>query len=136
MTALTNRIRAGGFIQSESAYARSRDQVVIEGGTASGVNKLYAGTVLGMITSSGKYIPSAHSGSDGSQTAVAILFDDVDATDGDVVAAVISRDAEVRAADLAYDASVGTNGTYQAAKWAQLAAVGIIVRQDSDTQAT
>jgi len=127
MTSLTNRIRAGGFIQSEANFARSRDQVIIHGGFT-GAAVLLAGTVLGKITSGGKYTISPDTGSDGSQTAVAILWDDVDPTLGDVVAAVVSRDAEVRGADLAFDSSVGTDSTKRAAKATQLAAVGIIVR--------
>jgi hypothetical protein len=106
-TVLTNRVRAGGFIQSEANAYRSCDKVTIEGGSG-GTGVVYAGTVLGKITSSGKYIPSAASGSDGSQTAVAILYDDVDATLGDVIGAVIARDAEVRADELCYDSSVTT----------------------------
>jgi hypothetical protein len=127
MTALQNRIRPGGFIQSEGDFARARDRVTILGGTG-GAGKLFAGTVLGMITASGKYVASPNTGSDGSQTAVAILFGDVDATVADVAGvAVIARAAEVRAEDLTYDASV-TTLLEQQAKWAQLAAVGILVR--------
>jgi hypothetical protein len=77
MTSLTNRIRAGGFVQSEANFYRSRDHVTIEGGTG-GAGKVNAGTVLGQITSTKKFIPWAHAASDGSQTAVAILWDDVD----------------------------------------------------------
>jgi hypothetical protein len=126
MPTLTNRIRAGGFIQSESNGFRSRDQITIHGGYTGAV-ALLPGTVLGKLTSGGRYVPSAATGSDGSETAFAILFDYVDPTGGDVIAAVISRDAEVRADDLTYDASVN-DGTKQAAKVAQLADVGIIVR--------
>lgn len=126
MTALTNHGRAGGFIQSEANFSRSRDQVTILGGTG-GAGKLIAGTVLGKLTSGGKYVPSPASGSDGSETAVAILIDDVDATDGDVIAAVFARDGEVRADDLVYESSVDTDNE-KAAKATQLAAVDIIVR--------
>lgn len=131
---MTNRIRAGGFMQSEANYARARDKVTLEGGTG-GAGILYAGTVLGKVTASGKYMPSPASGSDGSQTAVAILWDDADATNGDLEVAVIARDAEVRAADLSYDSSVDTDNE-KAAKWTQLAAVGIIVRVANDEQST
>lgn len=130
MTVLQNRIRAGGFIQSEANYARSRDMITIEGGTG-GAGQLYAGTVIGKVTSTGKYLPSPATGSDGSQTAIAILWDDVDATDGDVVVGAVTRDAEVRAADLSFDSSVDDN-TKKAAKYTQLAAVGIIVRTSTD----
>ena len=125
MTALTNRVRAGGFIQSEANWARSRDKVTIEGGSG-GAGKLYAGAVLGKLTAGGKYVLSPKTGADGSQTAVAILFDDVDATAGDVVATVVAREAEVRAEDIYYDASVVTLADQQA-KWAQLAASGVLI---------
>lgn len=46
------------------------------------------GTVLGKITSSGKYIKSLSAASDGSETPVAILADDVDATSADVNAPI------------------------------------------------
>ena len=125
MTALTNRVRAGGFIQSEANWARSRDKVTIEGGSG-GAGKLYAGAVLGKLTSGGKYVLSPKTGADGSQTAVAILFDDVDATAGDVVATVVAREAEVRAEELNYDATV-TSLSDQQGKWAQLAASGVLI---------
>ena len=134
MTVLTNRIRAGGFIQSEANYARARESVTIAGGTG-GAGVLYAGTVLGKLTSGGKYVPSPATGSDGSQTAVAVLFDDVDATADDVVAGVLARDSEVRAADLTYDDSVNDDSK-KAAKHTQLLAVGIVVRTSTDTEST
>ena len=133
-TVLQNRIRAGGFIISEANPYRTREKVTIAGGTG-GAGLVYAGTVLGKLTSGGEYVPSPASGADGSQTAVAILWEDVDATAGDVVAAIIARDAEVRAADLTYAASVDTDPEKEA-KWTQLAAVGIIVRVSDDEQAT
>lgn len=133
MTALQNRIRAGGFIQSEDNWARSRDRVTIVGGFT-GAAKLVAGTVIGKITATGKYTISANTGSDGSQTAVAILFDDVDPTSADVLnVAVIARAAEVRADDITYDATVN-DPTKTAAKVTQLAAVGIIVRAAGGVQ--
>ena len=134
MTVLTNRIRAGGFIQSEANYARARESVTISGGTG-GAGVLYAGTVLGKLTSGGKYVASPATGSDGSQTAVAVLFDDVDATADDVVAGVLARDSEVRAADLTYDSSVDDDSK-KAAKHTQLLAVGIVVRTSTDTEST
>ncbi len=127
---LTNKIRSGGFIESEANFARSRDEVVIEGGTG-GAGQLYAGTVLGKITATGKYVECKSAAGDGSQTALAILYSDVDATAADVVAAVVSRDAEVRQADLTYDSSLTVNTANT-----QLAAAGIIVRVSNDTQST
>ncbi|MBR0687337.1 head decoration protein [Bradyrhizobium manausense] len=122
---LQNRIRAGGYIQSEANPFLSRDQVTIEGGTG-GAGKVYAGTVLGQITATGKYVPWAHGASDGSQNAKAILWDDVDATASDVLGAVTSRESEVRKADLTFDATA--NGSQINAAIAALAAFNIIVR--------
>jgi hypothetical protein len=128
VSVLQNRIRSGGFIQSEAAWSRSRDEACIEGGSG-GAGVMVPGTVLGQVTATGKYLPASPQASDGSQVAVAVLFDDVDATNGDVVAAVIARDAEVRAEDLVYDSSVTTTAQmFQ--MWAFLAAVGIEVRPD------
>jgi head decoration protein D len=131
---LTNVTRAGGFLQSEANFARSRDRVTIEGGSP-GAGKLAAGTVLGKISASGKYVASPDTGGDGSQTAVAILWDAVDATDADVIATVIARDAEVRGEDLSYDSSVGTDPTKIATKSTQLALQNIIVRTQGGVQA-
>lgn len=127
MTSLTNRVRAGGFMESEANAYRSRNQVTIHGGHTGAV-ALVAGTVLGQITASKKLTISPDTGSDGSQVAIAILWDDVDPTNGDVLAAVVDDDAEVRASDLTYDSTVGTDPTKIAAKATQLRAVGIKVR--------
>ena len=127
MTTLSDHLRAGAFIVSEANGARSRDTVTILGGTG-GAGSLLAGTVLGKLTSGGKYVPSPATGSDGSETAIAVLFDDVDATDADVTGVVvINGDAEVRKSDLLYDASVDDD-TKKNTKATELAAVGIKVR--------
>ncbi len=55
---------------------------------ASGAGKLVRGTVLGKITTGGKYKKVDSTSSDGSQTAKAILKYPVDATSADVVATV------------------------------------------------
>lgn len=52
----------------------------------SGAGVLVRGSVLGKITSGGKYTLSASAASNGSQTPQVILGEDVDATSGDVVA--------------------------------------------------
>jgi hypothetical protein len=46
-------------------------------------NNLKRGTVLGKITASGKYVAVDSTKSDGSQTPVAVLSEDTDATAGD-----------------------------------------------------
>jgi hypothetical protein len=126
MTILTEGRHAAEFILSEANGHRSRDNVVILGGSG-GAGRLAAGTVLGKLTSGGKYVPSPATGADGSQTGVAVLIYPVDATDADVTAAVVSRDAEVNKNILTYDETVNDAGK-KATKLAQLAAVGIIGR--------
>lgn len=126
MSIFQNIIRTGGFMQSEAEFARSRDKVCISGGA--GVLRI--GMVLGEITATGKYVPSPATAIDGSQIAVAVLYDEVDATDGDVVAPVIAGDAELRAEDIVYDPSV-TTLLQMMNKWAQLAAVGVQIRWDA-----
>lgn len=51
---------------------------------ASGAGVLKRGTLLGKVTASGKYIVSASAAADGSQTPVAVLAEDIDATAADV----------------------------------------------------
>src|SRR5690349_1117908 len=103
MTTFTEGRHAAEFVLSEAEGTRSRDTVTLHGGFT-GATTLKAGTVLGKITSGGKYAASPASGSDGSQTAVAVLIYPADISAGDVHAAVISRDAEVNGDCLEYEA--------------------------------
>ncbi|MEY9578686.1 hypothetical protein ABIE88_006262 [Bradyrhizobium diazoefficiens] len=66
---ITERVRDASFILTELPRTLSRDTVTLEGGHG----MLDAGTVLGKISASGKYIASPANGSDGSQVAVAVL---------------------------------------------------------------
>jgi hypothetical protein len=125
---ITTWTRESGFIQSDAEGQRSRQKIKLE----TGHGTLIPGTVLGLVTASGYYKPATATGSDGAQVAVAILNDTIDTSlgiegfeDGFFYAAGILRDAEVRADDLTYDTSV----IDERAKWAELAAAGIIVRR-------
>ncbi len=93
---------------------------------ASGAGKLSAGTVLGVVTASGKYAVYANGASDGTQAAKAVLYDNVDATSADVSAVVVVRLAEVNAAELVWDAS--NSGSDITAGLADLKALGIVAR--------
>ena len=126
MTTFTEGRHAAEFVLSEAEGTRSRDTVTLHGGFT-GAGLLKAGTVLGKITSGSKYAASPASGSDGSQTAIAVLIYPADISAGDVQAAVISRDAEVNGDCLEYEATVDQDSE-KTAKATQLAAVGIIVR--------
>lgn len=123
MTVFNEGRGAGEFLLSEANGNRSRDVVTV----ASGAGVIAPGTVLGKLTTGGKYTPSPATGSDGSQTGVAVALYGCDATSADQKLVVIARDAEVNVNLLAYASSVD-DATKRAAKATQLAAVGIIVR--------
>jgi len=119
MSSITEAGHAGGFIVSEANGNRSREQVTILSGEV-----LEAGAVLGKITSGGKYVKYDNDGTDdGRRVAFAILYDAVDASDGDVEATIIARDAEVNGEELVWQSSDEVE-----AGIADLLAVGIIVR--------
>lgn len=122
MPTLSETLGAGAFIKSEANGEYSREQVTI----ASGAGKLLAGTVLGKVTASGKYIAYDDNNADGSQTAVAILYADTDATSADKQATVIVRAAEVWNARLQWAATVLAGEKTTAL--ADFASIGIVVR--------
>lgn len=113
----------GEFLLTEANGQRSRATATI----VSGSGIIAPGTVLGRLTASGNYAPSPDTGADGSEIAVAIALYGCDATSADRKIAVITRDAEVKGPVLTFDPSVDDD-TKRAAKAAQLAAAGIIVR--------
>lgn len=123
---ITETPRDLGFLLSEGPRTLSRETVVI----ASGAGKLRAGTVLGKVTATNKYVasPAAQvAGKEGAESASAILGYEVDATSSDVTAVVITNDAEVKRPMLIFDASVD-DATKQTAKLTQLRAVTIKAR--------
>jgi len=64
-------------------------QIVTAPVTIASGQKLKAGSVLGCVTASGKYKLSASAAGDGSETAIAVLREDLDTTGGDKVFPVI-----------------------------------------------
>lgn len=117
MATLTDAARTGGYIVSESNGHRSRETVTV---TATG-GALVAGTIMGKITASSKYVVHDDSNADGSQVAVAVLYEGIGTVEAERVVTI--RDAEVSASDLVYD-----SGGVVADIDAELATVGIIVR--------
>ena len=114
------------FLLSEGNGKISREVVTIK----SGAGKLAPGTVLGALTTGGKYVPSAHAevtGSEGAEVAKAVLAYGVDATSADVSAVVIRRDAEVKKSMLVFAATV-SDAAKITTKLGQLAALTIIAR--------
>lgn len=121
MTTKTFVKGAGHFIVSEAAKTRSRATITIAQGEV-----LRAGAVLALNSGSGKYEGYDNDGTSTTNAAAAILFDAVDATDGDVEAVAIVRDAEVHGDEIWFASSEDT-GDKEAA-YADLALKGIIVR--------
>lgn len=76
---------------------------------ASGSGVVQTGTVVGKITSSGKYAPVTVAASNGSQTAAGIVLNTVDATSADVLAVIVAREAIVVHQGLKYGADVDTS---------------------------
>jgi hypothetical protein len=86
------------------------------------------GSVLGRITASGLYKLATSGGSDGAQTAAAVLLTAVDASAADTPGLVILRGpAIVSKSALVFDATVD-DAPKTATKHSQLAALGIIPR--------
>jgi len=113
--ALIEGKHTGEFLLSEGNGSISREEVTI----AAAAGALVPGTVLGKITTSGKYVAYNNAAADGSEVAAAVLYAAAPDLAVDQDAVVIARQAEVIGAEL--------TGLDTPAK-ADLAAVGIIVR--------
>lgn len=114
MTMYTEGLHTAEFLLGdEDTY--SREQVTIDASAPD----MSAGTVLGKLTASGKYVPYNNANTDGSQTAVAILYAHAPDLTVDQKATIVARQAEV-----ASYALVGLDAPARV----ELAAIGIIVR--------
>lgn len=87
MSVLLEDPHPGGFLTWEVLRDYTRDTVIL----ASGAGKLVPGTVLGKITTGGKFTPLAPGASNGSQNAAGILWGHADATDADAPGVVLVR---------------------------------------------
>jgi hypothetical protein len=103
------------FLLSEGNGSISREVGVLAATTTG----LEAGTVLGKVTATGHLVPYLNSASDGSQTAVSILYANAPIATGTQEATVIARTAEVTGAELT---------GIDAAAVIELEARGIVVR--------
>ena len=112
---------AGGFLVWEALRDYCRETVTLAAG------KLEPGTVLGKITASGDYAAHDPTASDGTETAIAVLWDHADASGGDVATVALVRGpAIVNRHDLVFTGAP-TAGQIAAAH-AALAAANILVR--------
>ena len=115
--------RDGHYIVSEANGYRAREEITV----ASGAGVLKAGRVLGRITASSKYVSYTPGATDGSQNAVAILYQGCDATGADVRRTVTARDSEVQASALNWGPAVTTDA-HKTTALAALAVLGIAAR--------
>jgi hypothetical protein len=123
MTVLTQPPTLGDILKYELNPNFTRETITLLAGTAYPV-----GAVLGRITASSKYKLATSGGTDGAQTAAAVLLSTVDASGADGPGIVIARGpAIVSKAALIFDTTVD-DAAKTATKHGQLAALGIIPR--------
>ena len=123
MTVLTQPPGMGDVLKYDLNPNFTRETVTLLAGVAYPV-----GAVLGRITTSGKYRLATSGGTDGAQTAAAVLLYAVDATATDAAGLVVMRGpAIVSKAALVFDATVD-DAAKTATKHGQLAALGIVPR--------
>ena len=120
MATMTNTV--GQFVKYEGPQNYSRDDVIVASG-----NNLAAGTVVGIITASGKIKAYDNDASDGTQTAVGVLVAGVDATSADIPGVIVRRHAIVAKESLVWGAGVTTQGEKDAA-YVDLEAAGVLCR--------
>ena len=124
MTVLHQPATMGDVLKYEVNPNFNRESVTLLEGT-----NYPDGAVLGRITASGKYKLATSGGSDGAQTAAAVLLYAVDASATDAIGVVVARGpAIVSKAALVFDATVD-DAPKTATKHGQLAALGIIPRE-------
>jgi hypothetical protein len=123
MTTLVEGKHPGGFLVWEVLRDYTRETVTI----ASGAGQIEPGTVLGKITTGGKYTVLTPGASNGSQNAAGLLWGKADATDADAPGVVLVRGPaivnrhEITWPEGATEAQIATATT-------ALAALGILVR--------
>ena len=123
MATLTEGKHAGGFLVWEVLREFNRETITI----ASGAGKVAPGTVLGKITTGGKFTGLAPAATNGSQNPAGVLWAGVDATAADALGVVILRGpAIVNRNELVWPAGA-TEAQITAATTA-LAALGIVLR--------
>jgi hypothetical protein len=123
MTVLRQPATTGDVLKYEVNPNFTRESVPLLAGTNYPV-----GAVLGRITASGKFKLATSGGSDGAQTAAAVLLYAADATDADAIGVVIMRGpAIVSKGALVFDTTVD-DAPKTATKHGQLASLGIIPR--------
>lgn len=112
----------GDIVKDEGDNRYSRDEDVLASG--SGVVRL--GTVLGKVTSSGKFAPLDPAASDGTKVAAAIILETADATSEDRTVVNLKRRAQVILQELIWPD--GATVSQKTKALAELEALGIVAR--------
>jgi hypothetical protein len=119
---ITEKNNLGDLLKYEGPNLYSREEMTV----ASGQN-LKRGTVVGTVTTSGLIKQLAPAAEDGTELAIGILMDDVDASAGNTKAVVIMREAIV-----AHNAVIWPDAITAAQKKAaieNLKLYGVIIRK-------
>jgi hypothetical protein len=115
-TVFTEAMNLGDLLKFEAPSLYSRDRVTVAAG-----QYLQLGTVLGIVTASGKYKQIDPSAEDGSQVAAGVLLQTCDATLADRDNGLVS--------DHALQWPEAITAAEKASAIAQLKALGVLVRQ-------
>ena len=122
-TVFTEAMNLGDLLKFEAPNLYSRDRVTVAAG-----QNLPLGTVLGIVTASGKYKQIDPSAEDGSQVAAGVLLQTCDATLADHDnGLVVARHAIVSDHALQWPDAIAA--AEKASAIAQLKALGVLVRQ-------
>ena len=120
---LSEPLNLGDLLKYEAPNLYSRDRVTVTSG-----QNLPLGTVLGIVTASGKYKQIDPSAEDGTQVAAGVLLQGCDATLADRDnGLVVARHAIV--SDHALQWPEAITAAEKASAIAQLKALGVLVRQ-------
>jgi hypothetical protein len=112
----------GDWLKHEEDNLYSRDEATVISG-----QNLGTGTVVGIITASGKVTQLAPGASDGSQNAAGVLLNAVDASASDKQGVIIARHAMCSDKGLVWPGSI--TGPQKTVAIAQLKTLGILVRE-------
>ncbi len=112
----------GDWLKFEEDNLYSRDEVTVISG-----QNLATGTVVGIITASGKVTQLAPAAADGSQNAAGVLLNAVDASAADKPGVIVARHAVCADKGLVWPD--GITGPQRTTAIGQLKALGILVRE-------
>ena len=119
-TVFKESVYLGDLLKFEEENLYSRDNITVAAG-----QNLMLGTVLGMLGT--KAFALSPAATDGSETVVGILIDDVDATAADAESVMVCRNAMVSYQYVIWPPGIST--TQKATAIAELNKLGVVIRQ-------